>query len=159
MSITKDPIFKSIIFALLTVYVALISQSVWAAKPGDGTTAPSGEYELVGFSTDSITINTLGSQSMACRNTFGADAKWATTKELVEAYESGLAIYPPAQTYGAARPLYSMFSSGILYEPYILRSTSDTSRCAGVYSTGGAVISYCANNGTTIVHAACSMPK
>ena len=31
MGITKDPIFKSIMFALAVIYIALLSQSVWAA--------------------------------------------------------------------------------------------------------------------------------
>jgi hypothetical protein len=30
MDITRDPIFKSIMFALAVVYVALATQSVWA---------------------------------------------------------------------------------------------------------------------------------
>lgn len=32
MSLINDPIFKSIMFALAVVYVALVSQSVFAAK-------------------------------------------------------------------------------------------------------------------------------
>ncbi len=31
MGISKDPIFKSIMFALAVIYIALVSQSVWAA--------------------------------------------------------------------------------------------------------------------------------
>ena len=31
MNITKDLIFKSIMFALAVIYIALVSQSVWAA--------------------------------------------------------------------------------------------------------------------------------
>jgi hypothetical protein len=31
MSISKDPIFKSIMFALAVIYIALLTQSVWAA--------------------------------------------------------------------------------------------------------------------------------
>ena len=40
MNLTKDPIFKSIMFALLVSYIALISQSVWAVKPGEESTGP-----------------------------------------------------------------------------------------------------------------------
>ena len=32
MSITRDPIFKSVMFALAVIYIALISQSVWAGE-------------------------------------------------------------------------------------------------------------------------------
>jgi hypothetical protein len=34
MSITRDPIFKSVMFALAVMYIALLSQSVWAGKGG-----------------------------------------------------------------------------------------------------------------------------
>ena len=33
MNITKDPVFKSIMFALAVIYIALVSQSVWAVMP------------------------------------------------------------------------------------------------------------------------------
>jgi hypothetical protein len=45
MSITNDPIFKSVMFALAVVYIGLVSQSVFAVKPGEEPAAPSGEYE------------------------------------------------------------------------------------------------------------------
>jgi len=48
MSITRDPIFKSVMFALAVVYIALISQSVWAAKPGEDPTG-SQDVQFVGF--------------------------------------------------------------------------------------------------------------
>ena len=40
MSLTKDPIFKSIMFALLVGYLAIVSQSVWAAKGGKPEPGP-----------------------------------------------------------------------------------------------------------------------
>jgi hypothetical protein len=44
MGITGDPIFKSVMFALAVMYIALASQSLWAAKPGEEPTVPSVEY-------------------------------------------------------------------------------------------------------------------
>ena len=35
MNLTKDLIFKSVMFALAVIYIELISQSVWAAERGD----------------------------------------------------------------------------------------------------------------------------
>ena len=59
MGITRDPIFKSVIFALAVIYIALISQSIWAAKPGDELTA-SRDIQFVGFT------GTTNVQSVAC---------------------------------------------------------------------------------------------
>ena len=47
MSITKDPIFKSIMFALIVGYIALVPQSVWAAKGGKPPPEPVPEVEIV----------------------------------------------------------------------------------------------------------------
>ena len=40
MNITRDPIFKSIMFALAVIYLALVTQTVWAAKPVKISTGP-----------------------------------------------------------------------------------------------------------------------
>ena len=34
MSITRDPIFRSVMFSLAIIYIALVSQPLWAAKGG-----------------------------------------------------------------------------------------------------------------------------
>ena len=48
MNITKDPIFRPIMFALVVGYIALISQALWAAKPGNDT-AGLQDIQLTGF--------------------------------------------------------------------------------------------------------------
>jgi hypothetical protein len=40
MDITRDPIFKSIMFALAVMYVALATNSAWAAKGGKPPSEP-----------------------------------------------------------------------------------------------------------------------
>ena len=48
MDMTNGPIFKSIMFALLVAYVALVSLGVWAAKGGKLTSEPRpGQFALV----------------------------------------------------------------------------------------------------------------
>ena len=44
MSITKDPIFKSIMFALAVGYIALISQSVFAAEANPSDLAQASKF-------------------------------------------------------------------------------------------------------------------
>jgi hypothetical protein len=106
MDITRDPIFKSIMFAMAVMYVALATQSVWAA-PDKPPPEPSGEYEFVGYSTDPVTTFAINAQTLACRSSFGAEAKWATSKEVFEGYNIGtFSTFPPAGTRGVAIPTF-----------------------------------------------------
>jgi hypothetical protein len=59
MNITRDPIFKSVMFALVMIYIALISQSIWAAKPVDEPTV-SRDIQFVGYT------GPMNVQSIAC---------------------------------------------------------------------------------------------
>lgn len=69
MSITRDPIFKSVMFALAVIYIALISQSVWAAKPGEEP-AGSQDVQFVGFTDATFD----GGQGVISCTTYEADA-------------------------------------------------------------------------------------
>jgi hypothetical protein len=46
-------------------------------------------YHFIGYSAGRVTSPQIGSQSKLCRDTFGESARWASTKEVREAFESG----------------------------------------------------------------------
>lgn len=118
------------------------------------------DYEFVGNSDDPVITYALGSQSQACRNKFGSSARWATTKEVIEAYDSGtVTMYPQPSTFWVARPIQTITNgaSGLFFDPYV-RNQAAALKCFSVSNDGGFPVTDCyAVNG--VMYAACSVPK
>ena len=160
------------------ILIAAFSSNTFAAKPQEppqdvvvinDTTKPvpvavlnlaGDEYAFVGPSTDPVISFALGSQGTVCRAAHGPDARWATTKELVEAYESGAtSTFPSTGTGWIARPIITIGTgTGTYLDPYARTSLSSPGLCLSLNENGVFESSPCFDS-TGSVFAACSTPK
>ena len=120
---------RNLLFLLLFTGIAT---NAYAAKPGSDT-GTSNEYEFAGYS-EVIPINTSGSKiglhEKLCRDAFGPTAKWATSKEVFEAFDADETTPLPPNAALMRAVLVSI--GDVEYDPYANASATLGSGCPTV---------------------------
>lgn len=145
-----------------------VSLDLTTPLPVEVKNASGASYQFIGYSSSPIDTPRVGYQSELCRDTFGDAARWATTQEVREAFESGsFTQLPPVIATVRANYSHALWdvnhNRSVFYDPdagyrIIDPGCASNNRSIVITPEGRFNEGPCWATAYTIV-AACSMPR